>query len=145
MKLITWILSLFKRKAKPPKPIAWDYEEIELFTLVNDYRLDDNKPQLKKDDRLYVQAKVRNLTNIKKGTISHEGFNIISGIITRKDFKFCGENIGKGYYDNMHVLYAWIESDNHRDNMEHRGWTHSGVAITKDKQGRNYYCQIFAN
>ena len=145
-KIIRWIISLFKKKVKAILPMKRSKEEIELFDLVNQYRktLDKPIPPLKWSDKIYIQARIRNEENIESG-MSHDGLPRITTALTNQGFNFVGENLAEGYPFVDSVFRAWLNSEKHRYQIEHRNWTHTGLSIYKDANGKNYFCQVFAN
>lgn len=77
-------------------------------------------------------------------TFSHDGFNeriaIIRESISR--INISGENISYGHDSAEAVVGAWLQSQGHKNNME-GDFTHTGVGIAADNEGKHYYTQIF--
>jgi uncharacterized protein YkwD len=60
-------------------------------------------------------------------------------------FRMIGENLAAGYTSASSVVNAWMNSEGHRANILKDGYTQIGIGITKDKDGRIYWVQIFAD
>jgi uncharacterized protein YkwD len=80
---------------------------------------------------------------IGTNTVNHEGFeerkhNLeqVLGAVR------VGENIAFGYSSPQAALTAWTESGGHKANLD-GDYTHFGVSIRKDLEGRKYYTNMF--
>src|SRR5262249_33875144 len=60
------------------------------------------------------------------------------------DWRTYGENIAYGYTDAQAVVQGWMKSPKHRDNILNPHVTEIGVGVLKNAQGKQYYCQVFA-
>ena len=61
------------------------------------------------------------------------------------EFSSFGENIARYLSTPEEALKAWMTSDTHRENMLKPTYTHMGVAIKKDDNGRYYWIQLFSS
>ena len=61
------------------------------------------------------------------------------------EFSSLGENIARYLSTPEEVVKAWMASDTHRENMLKPTYTHIGVAIKKDDNGRFYWVQLFSS
>ena len=61
------------------------------------------------------------------------------------EFSSLGENIARYLSTPEEAMKAWMASDTHRENMLKPTYTHMGVAIKKDDNGRNYWVQLFSS
>lgn len=55
----------------------------------------------------------------------------------------CGEIVARGQHTAEDVLLAWLSSPPHRASIENPEWTHTGVGIAYDSNGRAYWTQMF--
>jgi uncharacterized protein YkwD len=60
-------------------------------------------------------------------------------------FQSMGENLAAGFTSASSVVDGWMNSEGHRANILKEGYTQIGIGIKKDKDGRVYWVQIFAN
>lgn len=76
--------------------------------------------------------------------IGHDGFQQRAAqIMTLVDAITVAENVAYGQNSAEEVVQNWLESEGHRQNIE-GAYTHTGIAIIQDEQGRNVFTQIFA-
>ena len=63
------------------------------------------------------------------------------------DYQFSsfGENIARYLSTPEATVKAWMASDTHRENILRTTYTHMGVAIKKDDNGRFYWVQLFSS
>ena len=59
---------------------------------------------------------------------------------------YTGENVADGYTSPSHVMSGWLNSDAHRANILHDGYTKIGIAMQKSPNRRSGYVwvQIFS-
>lgn len=55
-----------------------------------------------------------------------------------------GENIAWGQESEEQVTDAWMKSPGHRQNILSKRFKRCGFGVKKDKNGRNYWCAVFA-
>lgn len=86
--------------------------------------------------------------NMAKGRVGfgHAGFNKRYEQAKRKikNFKAFAENVAYGPTSGKQVVAMWKKSSGHRSNMLGR-YRYIGIGIAKDRRGRIYYTQVFAN
>ena len=56
---------------------------------------------------------------------------------------FVGENIAWNQKSPKDALKAWMESEDHRENILRPEYTEIGVAVAKNKKGEAYWVQVF--
>ena len=117
--------------------------ELELLDLINSYRVQHGLNTLTIIEHISYKANEHNNFMIETNNINHEGFeerkyNLeqVLGAVR------VGENIAFGYSSPQAALTAWIESDGHKANLD-GNYTHFGVSIKKDLEGRKYYTNMF--
>lgn len=103
-----------------PTPMVSDYET-ELFSLVQQWRVENDLPQYEIDEKLCKYASVR-LTEIQSDW-SHSGFKKQS---REAGFNHTAENLGKDFQKPESMLNAWLNSETHRANLD-RDYTHSCI------------------
>lgn len=57
--------------------------------------------------------------------------------------KSCGEIVAVGQKSDEDVLESWLSSAPHRNSIEKPDWTHTGVGVFRNKNGRLFWTQIF--
>lgn len=55
----------------------------------------------------------------------------------------CGEIVAFGQKTPESVLEAWLGSPSHRRTIENPEWTHTGVGLVYNSDGRPYWTQVF--
>ncbi len=123
--------------------VAYSQIELEILTAVNEYRKSQGLSVLSKVDEVTFQAEDHNEYMVKNKVVSHDNFpvryaNLVNGI----GAKAVSENIAFGYRTAGAAVKAWINSDGHRKNLE-GNYTHFGISVSQDEEGRNYYTNIF--
>lgn len=117
-------------------------DEIDLLSLVNEYRYEHGVDRLNGDLMFHQIAYQRNIDNSINGYISHDGFGTTMQPIFDMGMT-AGENLGFKYSLPETVFKAWIESESHRENILKESWLYTGISIYIDDNGDIYYCQIF--
>ncbi|PIB39249.1 CAP domain-containing protein [Maribacter sp. 4G9] len=118
-------------------------QENELFDLVNEHRLSLGLNELQFEITSYQQASEHNDYMISKGQISHTNFNTRAENISAKTGATdVTENVAKDYDTAAEAFEAWLDSPNHRKNLE-GDYTHSALSILPDEEGELYFTQIF--
>lgn len=123
-----------------------DYSEIELeiFELVNKYRNSKDLISLETMSVISSVAESHSEYMTKTGNVNHDNFfERHKVLVNNASAKVVGENVSFGYNTAKGVVDAWIASDGHRDIIESEEYTHFGISIVKDTNGKNYFTQIF--
>ena len=58
-------------------------------------------------------------------------------------YKSAGENIAKWHDTPEFVMERWMQSKGHRDNILNKNYNEIGIGKAVDKNGKNYWVQIF--
>jgi len=75
--------------------------------------------------------------------VNHDNFNVrYSNLVNGVGAKSVAENVAYGYDSADAVVKAWIASEGHKENIE-GNFTHFGIAVDQDKNGKNYFTNIF--
>jgi uncharacterized protein YkwD len=118
----------------------------EVFILTNEEREYAGLMLLEESLRAIEAALIR-ADEIMSGEVSHtrpDG----SGFETSLDevgvvYALAGENIAAGQRNPAEVVRAWMNSHDHRLNILDEDFTHLGVGVAMDEDGRLYWVQIF--
>lgn len=75
----------------------------------------------------------------------HTGFSYRCRRIRSRleDGNLCGEVVAYGQQSPMDVYRAWMNSPGHRKKLEDPRYTHTGLGVYEDKDGRIYWTQMF--
>ena len=121
---------------------AYDYSSAEL---VNDYRVSVGLSELQKANYISTVSQKHNAYMIIQQHISHDDFVSRSNDIIKKLGAIkVGENLAYNYKTPEAALKAWLNSPDHKINVE-GDYTHFGISITVDSEtGKTYYTNIFA-
>lgn len=118
-------------------------QENELFDLVNEHRLSLGLNELQFESVSYYFAKEHTKYMIEDGKTSHTNFGQRAKSISDKTgASDVSENVAKDYDSVIEAFEAWLESPNHRKNLE-GDYTHSALSILPDEEGELYFTQIF--
>lgn len=122
--------------AKPVKPTS-------VVALTNQYRAQAGLQPLKVDICLSNNvAQPWALTMSTTGVLQHRDLAQVFPLCPK--FSTAGENIALNQRGAAAVVAEWMKSPGHRANILNPKYTHIGVGIHKDAQGRTYWVQNFA-
>ncbi|GMN09676.1 CAP domain-containing protein [Croceitalea sp. MTPC9] len=117
--------------------------ETQVMELINSHRESLSLSPLILNVVAYNYANDHNDYMISKGSISHDNFNVrASKISSEANAKEVGENVAKDYLSAKAVFEGWINSPEHKENIE-SDFTHTGLSVKKDSNGNLYYTHIF--
>ncbi len=120
-------------------------DESALFKIINDHRIAIGQNSLEFSSAAYLAAAEHNGYMIAKGEINHDNFSNRAGQLASKtNANLVVENVAKDYATIESVFEAWLDSPNHRKNIE-GNFTHSALSIKQDATGNFYFTQIFYN
>jgi len=117
--------------------------ESEILSLVNDHRVANGYSSLEKLQ--VIKSQTANHTNymIKNEKISHDFFYQRKEYLNKNTNSInVGENVAYGYSSAQSVLTAWLNSENHKKNIE-GDFTHFEISAAQDSKGKWYYTNIF--
>ena len=148
--ICNFIKKIFKKKELEVKPIfepsnkmIWRERESVLLDKINEYRHNNGKPILLKDDKHYEIASNRNYTNLINMEISHDWFySKVRDVLSSVGVFKSSENLSYGYRTIDGIFNSWIKSDGHNGNIL-GNWNYTGISIAENDNGRFYVCQIF--
>jgi uncharacterized protein YkwD len=117
--------------------------ESELFTLVNEHRSSIGLNVLEFDSTTYYYAGEHTSYMISKGILSHSFFDErASKIANQTGAEHVAENVSRDYDAIIEILEGWIDSPNHRKNLE-GNYNYSAISIQPDANGKLYVTQMF--
>ena len=124
--------------------VTYSQIETEILQGVNEYRKSKGLSVLKKVDGITFLAADHNDYMIENRKVSHDNFSYrYTTLVNTIAAKSVSENIAYGYRTSDAVIEAWINSEGHRNNLE-GDFTHFGISVSQDEDGKNYFTNIFA-
>ncbi|MBM4070113.1 MAG: CAP domain-containing protein [Planctomycetes bacterium] len=131
-----------------PKPTKFEMTKVEkrLLELTNAERKKEELPLLKAAPLLFQSARAHSANMAKQGKMEHEldgktPFQRIKG--AGYQYYLAGENIAFGPLDLKLVMKGWMDSEGHRKNILHKGYTEIGLGVVQGGDGYYYYTQVF--
>lgn len=121
--------------------------EEQVLELINEEREKEGKTELKFDSRLMKLAKLKVEDMLNENYISHNSdkygdvFQMLS--INNVDYSLAGENIARNVNEKS-AVNAWMNSENHRNNILEDRYEYTGISVVKDKTYGYIFVQIFA-
>lgn len=121
-------------------------DEIEVFNLINQKRIENGLTSLKIDDELQNVARIKAQDMVDSNYFSHTSpiygspFDMIKkfGI----SYKTAGENIA-GNSTNSGAVEAWMNSSSHRANILNSSYNYTGIGVVKSNKYGKIYVQMF--
>jgi len=118
--------------------------ENEVLVLLNEFRNSQGMESLKKAEIVSSISNNHTLYMIDSDKISHDNFlERHSELVSKVAARNVGENVAFGYNSARGVVNGWLASDSHRAIIETSNFTHFGIAVSADSEGRNYFTNIF--
>ncbi|MBL4746134.1 MAG: CAP domain-containing protein [Flavobacteriaceae bacterium] len=127
--------------------VTYNYSNIEKETLevINTYRESIGLNSLVTIDLISTQAETHTDYIVKEGKISHDKFNTRANFLIKNlPAKSIGENVASGFSSAKSVVNAWLNSPTHKAIIENDNYTHTGISIKTDENGKKYFVQLFA-
>lgn len=133
-------------QASNQKAMSYTYDstEIETMALINEYRASIGLSTLKEINHISYKSEEHDNYMIIKNVVSHDDFVSRSeNIMKVLGAKSVAENIAYNYNSPQSAIDAWLKSPTHKANIE-GNFTHFGLAIRVNANGKKYYTNIFA-
>lgn len=125
------------------KSYSHNTTELELLDLINTYRVDNNLNPLEIIEHISYKSSEHNNYMIATNTVNHDGFTERKTNLQEVLGAYrVGENVAFGFSSAQAVMTAWIGSAGHKANLE-GDYSHYGVSIQIDNNGRKYYTNMF--
>ena len=118
--------------------------EMKLITAVNNYRQSIGLNSLQVINHISYKSQEHNIYMIDNKLVNHDYFqqranNLIEVLGATK----VGENIAYNYQTPESAMSAWLNSPDHKANIE-GDFTHLGISVTVDETtGKKYYTNMF--
>jgi uncharacterized protein YkwD len=149
-----WLLTLLDRRRPAPRPLPpppppdADLVNMVMIRLHNDYRAEGRIGALKPSDKLNGAARLVTDDNAARQTGDHttaDGRHVdqrVTGLGYR--WRAIGENVAWWQAGAAQAFTAWINSPGHLRNIVNPDYIEAGFAMSRDAQGRCYWCAVFA-
>lgn len=126
-------------------------DEKRAFDLINSERRASGRKELVWDGELTRMARYHSSNMAQRGFFNHvdrDGLDLSgrAAVFGVRSWRALGENIAynQGYDDpTAFAVERWMISDQHRENILNREFTHAGLGIAKAKDGRVFFTQVF--
>lgn len=105
-----------------------------LQNLINSERSKRNLPTLNTDSALSDAAAKKSEDMIKRRYFEHYAFNLSPWDFIKSagyDYLFAGENLAMDFNTSEGTVNAWMDSENHRDNILNPDYRDLGVGVVK--------------
>ena len=117
--------------------------ELEIFDLVNLYRISNGRNQLETLDQISLQANLHTEHMITAKEVCHHNFGErYKSLSERVGARSMGENVGYGYSSAGALVKAWIKSEGHREILE-GSHNYFGVSAREGEERKVYVTLIF--
>lgn len=151
--LIAFVILLFTACSKEPDGIYHSQEnkfldyspiEIEILDLINEHRKSMGLTSLKTLNAISNIADDHTNYMIEIGEVNHDNFpKRVQTLMDIEHAKSVGENVAYGFNSAKGVVDSWIDSLGHKKIIEDPIYTHFGISIERNEDGRNYFTHIF--
>lgn len=116
--------------------------EAELITLINNHRATIGLKKLQPSNNAYRYAKEHNVYMIQVNDINHDNFiKRAEGLSSETSATLVAENVANQYSTAQQILNAWLNSPNHKGNIE-TNYEYTGICILTNTSGEHYVTQI---
>jgi len=124
--------------------VEYSTMELEILDLVNSHRVAKGMQTLESLDVISSIALSHTEYMVEINEVNHDNFPVRQeNLVLKAKAKSVGENVAYGYNTSEGVVNAWLNSDEHRAIIENENYTHFGISIEKNNEGRNYFTQMF--
>lgn len=125
---------------------AEDYQKI-ILKRVNNFRVENGLKPLKLNKELNEIAIVKAKDMAKEEKLSHNSkkYGMTFNLIKEKGIGYsaAAENIARWHDTPEFVAQRWLESKGHRGNILNPAYDETGIGLAQDKNGKNYWVQLF--
>ena len=124
--------------------VEYTQMDYDIAELINEHRISQGLTELNILNKASKEAISHNTYMVEKGTPSHDFFYVRSENLKKDaNAKAVSENVGYGFSTARTLVKAWLNSEEHRKNLENPNFTDMGISSKKDENGRNYFTNIF--
>jgi uncharacterized protein YkwD len=122
---------------------TYNSSELDAMNLINTYRVSVGLNALQQINHISYKSEEHDHYMIANDVVNHNDFVARSeNLISVLNAKRVGENIAYNYNTPQSVVNAWLNSPTHKENIE-GDYTHFGIAIKTNQEGKKYYTNIF--
>ena len=115
----------------------------QILLLVNNHRQSIGLENLTRNATADNLAINHSKYMIAKDKISHDNFKARADkLFNEENARAVGENVAARQKSAKKVMESWLNSSDHRDNIE-GNFTHIGISAIKNDAGHYYYTQLF--
>ncbi len=123
---------------------TYNATELEAMELINEYRVSVGLNALEQINHISFKSEEHDDYMITNNVVNHNNFVSRSeNLISVLGAKRVGENVAYNYNTPKAALTAWLNSPSHKENIV-GNYTHFGIAIKTNADGKKYYTNIFA-
>ncbi len=123
---------------------SYNASELETMEIINNYRVSVGLNKLQQINHISYKSEEHDDYMIVNNVVNHNNFVSRSeNIIALLGAKRVGENVAYNYNSPQSVVNAWLNSPSHKENIV-GNYTHFGIAIKTNADGKKYYTNIFA-
>lgn len=123
-----------------------EYQAI-ILKLVNEARIESGLTPLRINEELNNIAIMKAKDMAEEEILSHisKKYGMTFNLIKANGIKFsaAGENIARWHDTPEFVVERWLNSKGHRENILNSNYDETGIGMAKDKEGKNYWVEIF--
>ena len=124
--------------------IEYSEMELEILDLVNNHRVSLGLQSLESLNIISSVALSHTEYMVETDQVNHDGFpQRHENLVLKANAKSVGENVAYGFNSSTGVMNAWLNSVEHKAIIENENYTHFGISIEKNNEGRNYFTQMF--
>ena len=119
-------------------------DEVELARVINQYRVSVGKNELQIVNHISFKSQEHNTYMIDNNVVNHDYFDSRANNIKQVlGALVVGENIAYNFSTPASVLNAWLNSPEHKANLD-GDYTHFGISISiNPTTGKKYYTNMF--
>ena len=146
------IASCSKEEVAPSQPetsatinAKFDYssEELQVLTLINNYRASKGLKTLEKVDYISTVSEGHDKYMISVGQVTHNFFQDRYELLVKNlGARNVSENLAYNFSTPEGVFNGWLASSGHKATIE-GDFTHFGIAIRANAEGKKYYTNLF--
>ena len=118
--------------------------DYDIAELINAYRISKGLTNFNILNEASKEAISHNQYMVNQGAPSHDYFYVRSQNLKKTVNAIAvSENVGYGFSTAQSLVNAWLNSEEHRENIENPEFTDIGISTKQDAEGKNYFTNIF--
>ncbi len=123
-----------------------EYQKV-ILRKINSARVEKGLKPLKLNEELNRIAIIKAKDMAKEEKLSHNSqkFGMTFNLIKEKGIRYsaAAENIARWHDTPEFVAERWLQSKGHRGNILNSEYDETGIGLAQDKNGKNYWVQLF--